>query len=391
MMRISLFSVCFLAGPLWAEVEQGPPNTGFSAAFASQSRVQALPATAVTVERFVDGLENPWGIATLPDGGWLVTERPGRLRLISAEGLVSNPISGLPAVAAIEQGGLLDVAIAPDFATSRVVWWTYAKPLAIGFATAAARGTLSDDSTALTDVVDIFVQDPPSIVPAHYGSRVVFDGQGHVFITTGERFTEANRLLAQDLDTTYGKVIRLTETGTIPADNPFVGRAGDDQIWSFGHRNVQGAAIDPATGALWAVEHGPQGGDELNHPQAGLNYGWPLVSYGENYDGSPVGTGAARADGVEEPVYYWDPVIAPGGMSFYQGNAFADWQGDLLIGSLNPGALVRIKLANGRVIGEERVITDVGRVRDVEELADGGLLLLIDDSQGGILRVRPQR
>ena len=390
-MRIALFSVCFLAGPVWAEVEQGPPNTAFVAAFADQSRVQALPATAVTVERFVDGLENPWGIATLPDGGWLVTERPGRLRLISADGLVSNPISGLPAVAAIEQGGLLDVAIAPDFATSRVVWWTYAKPLAIGFATAAARGVLSDDSTALTDVVDIFVQDPPSVVPAHYGSRVVFDGQGHVFITTGERFTEANRLLAQDLDTTYGKVIRLTETGTIPADNPFVGRAGDDRIWSFGHRNVQGAAIDLATGALWAVEHGPQGGDELNHPQPGLNYGWPLVSYGENYDGSPVGTGAARADGVEEPVYYWDPVIAPGGMLFYQGNAFADWQGDLLIGSLNPGALVRIKLENGRVIGEERVITDVGRVRDVEELADGGLLLLIDDSQGGILRVRPQR
>ena len=217
---------------------------------------------------------------------------------------------------------------------------------------------------------------------------MVFDGQGHVFITTGEHFTEENRLRAQDLNTTYGKVIRLTETGSVPADNPYVGVDGDDQVWSYGHRNMQGAAMAP-DGQLWTIEHGPQGGDELNHPGPGLNYGWPLVSYGENYDGTPVGSGLSRMAGVEEPVYYWDPVIAPGGMLFYDGAAFPDWQGDLLIGSLNPGALVRLKLANGRVVGEERVITDVGRVRDVEELADGGLLLLIDDTAGGILRVKP--
>jgi aldose sugar dehydrogenase len=310
------------------------------------------------------------------------------MRLIGADGTVSEPISGLPAVAAIEQGGLLDVAIAPDFANSRMVWWTYAKPLANGFATAAARGVLSADGTALTDVQDMFVQDPPTIVPVHYGSRVVFDGAGHVYITTGEHFTEENRLRAQDLNTTYGKVIRLTDTGTIPSDNPYIGIDGDDQIWSYGHRNMQGAAIAP-DGMLWTIEHGPQGGDELNHPEPGRNYGWPLVSYGENYDGTPVGSGLSRMEGVEEPVYYWDPVIAPGGMLFYQGNAFPDWQGDLLIGSLNPGALVRLKLANGRVVGEDRVITDVGRVRDVEELADGGLLLLIDATDGGILRVMP--
>ncbi len=387
-MRVALFSLCFLATPAFCEVEQGPPNTGFTPATADQTRAPALSATPVTVTPFVEGLENPWGIATLPGGGWLVTERPGRMRLISPDGVLSEPISGLPEVAAIEQGGLLDVAVAPDFATSRLVWWTYAKPLANGFVTAAARGVLSADGTTLTDVQDMFVQDPPSLVPVHYGSRIVFDGQGRVFITTGEHFTDTNRLLAQDLTTTYGKVIRLTETGSVPADNPFVGVNGDDQVWSYGHRNMQGAAITP-DGVLWTVEHGPQGGDELNHPEPGLNYGWPLVSYGENYDGTPVGSGLSRIEGVQEPVYYWDPVIAPGGMLFYQGDAFPGWKGDLLIGSLNPGALVRLKLTDGRVVGEERVITDVGRVRDVEELADGGLLLLIDDTAGGILRVMP--
>lgn len=389
MMRFLFFSLCFLANPVWAQVEQGPQNTDLTPATADQTRAPALPSTPVTVTPFVQGLENPWGIATLPEGGWIVTERPGRMRLIAPDGTLSGPIAGLPVVAAIEQGGLLDVAVAPDFATSRVVWWTYAKPLQNGFATAAARGVLSADGTTLTDVQDMFVQDPPSIVPVHYGSRVVFDGQGHVFITTGEHFTDQNRLLAQDLNTTYGKVIRLTETGSVPPDNPFVGIDGDDQVWSYGHRNMQGAAIAP-DGALWTLEHGPQGGDELNRPEPGLNYGWPTVSYGENYDGTPVGSGLPRMQGVEEPVYYWDPVIAPGGFLFYQGRAFPDWRGDLLIGSLNPGALVRLKLSDGRVVGEERVITDVGRVRDVEELADGGLLLLIDDTAGQILRITPQ-
>ena len=387
-MRYLLISLCFITGPVWAQVEQGPPNTNFTPATADQTRALALPATPVTVTPFVQGLENPWGIATLPGGGWIVTERPGRMRLISPDGALSDPIAGLPEVAAIEQGGLLDVAVAPDFVTSHVVWWTYAKPMPNGFVTAAARGVLSADGTTMTEVQDVFLQDPPSIVPAHYGSRVVFDGQGHVFITTGEHFTDENRLRAQDLNTTYGKVIRLAETGSVPSENPYVGVDGDDQVWSYGHRNLQGAAMSP-TGQLWTLEHGPQGGDELNHPEPGLNYGWPLVSYGENYDGTPVGSGLSRMEGVEEPVYYWDPVIAPGGMLFYRGDAFPGWQGDLLIGSLNPGALVRLKLADGRVVGEERVITDVGRVRDVEELADGGLLLLIDDTAGEILRVMP--
>ena len=372
-----------------AEVDQGPPNAGFDPAFAEQTRASALPPTAVRAEPFATGLENPWGIAGLPDGTWIVTERPGRMRLIGPDGSVSPPIAGLLPVAAEGQGGLLDVAVSPDFATDGLVWWTYAKPVAGGTVTAAARGVLSPDATALTDVRDVFVQDPPSPTPMHYGSRIVFDGQGHVFITTGEHSSDAERVLAQDINTTYGKVIRLNVDGTVPADNPFVGRDGVDTIWSLGHRNVQGATLDPATGALWTIEHGPAGGDELNRPVAGANYGWPEVSYGVNYDGRPVGTGQPRAPGFEEPVYYWDPVIAPGGMQFYQGAAFPEWTGDLLIGSLNPGALVRLQLDDGLVVGEERLLPELGRVRDVEIMSDGSLLVLIDAPGGAVMRVTP--
>jgi glucose/arabinose dehydrogenase len=379
-----------LAGPALAQVEQGPPNADFAPAFAEQTRAPALTATRVAAAPFATGLENPWGIAPLPDGRWIVTERPGRMRIIGADGSLSAPLQGLPPVAAEGQGGLLDVATGPDFATDRQVWWTYAKPMAGGFVTAAARGTLSEDETTLTGVADVFVQSPVSPTPMHYGSRIVFDTAGHVFITTGEHSSDAERVLAQDIDTTFGKVIRLTADGDVPGDNPFVGRDGIDTIWSLGHRNMQGAAIDPATGRLWTVEHGPAGGDELNRPDAGANHGWPVVSYGVNYNRSPVGSGEARAPGFVEPVYYWDPVIAPGGMLFYQGTMFQGWQGDLLIASLNPGALVRLRIEDGIVRGEERMLPDLGRIRDVETMPDGSVLVLIDDSDGGIWRVTPQ-
>jgi glucose/arabinose dehydrogenase len=392
MMRLTCLTLCAVLGPAatFAEVEQGPANAGFSPAFAEQTRAPALAASAVQAVPFALGLENPWGIAPLGDGRWIVTERSGRMRIIAAVGTLSEPIAGLPGVAADGQGGLLDVATGPDVATDRVVWWTYAKPVPGGSVTAAARGVLSADGTMMTAVTDIFVQDPPSQSPRHFGARIVPDGAGHLFITTGERSSAAERILAQDLATTYGKVIRLNLDGSVPADNPLVGRDGSDAIWSWGHRNMQGAAIDPATGELWTVEHGPAGGDELNRPGAGLNYGWPVVSYGVNYDGTPVGSGAPRGPGFEEPVYYWDPVIAPGGMLFYQSTFFPGWQGDLLIGSLNPGALVRLKLEAGRVVGEERLLTDRGRIRDVEEMPDGSLLVLVDDAEGGIWRVLPE-
>ncbi len=359
-------------------------------AFDSQTRAPEIVSDiALIAAPLAEGLENPWGIATLPDGaGYLVTERPGRLRLVTIDGQVSDPIVGLPQVHAEGQGGLLDIALGPTFAADRFIYWTYAKPMGNGLsATAAARGVLSEDLSEVTGAEDIFVQDPPSPSAMHYGSRIVFDGAGHAFVTTGEHSTEAERGLAQDIGATYGKVIRLRLDGTVPDDNPFVGQDGIDTIWSLGHRNIQGATIYHENGQLWTIEHGPAGGDELNTPEAGKNYGWPVISYGVNYSGSDVGAGIAAQDGLEQPLYFWDPVIAPGGMVFYQGAMFPEWQGNLMIGSLNPGALVRLTVEGTMVTGEERLLTDIGRVRDVEEAPDGALLLLIDAGDGAVMRV----
>ncbi len=370
----------------FAQVQQGPPNAGFAPAYADQTRAAALPTTAVAVTSFATGLERPWGIAALPGGQFVVTERPGRMRIINADGSVSGPLSGLPKVWDDGQGGLLDVAVSPDFAQNRLLFWTYSKPVSGGAVTAAARGVLNADGT-FSDVQDIFVQTDPSQAGQHFGSRVIPMADGTVWITTGDRGAGDRGSLVQDITTTHGKVIRVNADGSVPADNPFVGRDGADQVWSLGHRNMQGAAMAP-DGRLYTIEHGPRGGDELNQPIAGGNYGWPDVSYGINYRGSDVSSGIAVKEGTEQPVYYWDPVIAPGGMKFYDG-PYIDWQGDLLIGSLNPGALVRLKMENGRVVGEERLLTDVGRVRDVEVTADGRVLVLIDDSDGSVLEVTP--
>ncbi|MCR8723609.1 PQQ-dependent sugar dehydrogenase [Frigidibacter sp. ROC022] len=375
------------AGP----IAQGPANVPeFSPAFPEQTRAPELPQhIALTVTPVATGLSHPWGLAILPSGGYLVTERAGRLRHVAPDGSVSAPIAGLPEVLAFQQGGLLDVALAPDFATSRVIFWTYAKPLPGNkTATAAARGVLSADMTRLTEVRDIFVQTPPSGVPAHFGSRITPQGE-LVWITTGEHFTLSERQKAQSLATTYGKVIRLHGDGSVPEDNPFVGdAAARPEIWSYGHRNIQGDALDPE-GRYWTVEHGPQGGDELNLPLAGRNHGWPVISYGENYNGTPVGSGRSAAPGMEQPVYYWDPVIAPGDMVFYRGAAFPDWNGSLIIASLTPGGLNRLVLKRDRVIGEQKLLPDLGRVRDVDVDTDGSLLVLTDAEDGALLRIAP--
>lgn len=380
---IRILALMMLPMAAMAQVQQGPANADFTPAFPEQVRAPALPATSVQVQRLATGLERPWGIAQLGNGQFLVTERPGQLRLVNADGSVTGPLPGVPDVAFDGQGGLLDVAVSPRFAQDRTIFLTYAKSVRGGSVTAAARATLGPDG-GLTDVTDIFVQDNPAGNGRHFGSRIIPMLDGTVWITTGDRGAGDRGKLVQDPATTHGKVIRVNADGSVPGDNPFVGKAGNDLVWSLGHRNMQGAAIGP--GGLWTIEHGPRGGDELNRPQAGRNYGWPLVSYGINYRGSAVGTGQARADSFEEPVYYWDPVIAPGGMMFYDG-PFADWRGDLFIASLNPGALVRLKLSGGKVVGEERLLTDVGRVRDVEVLPDGAILVLTD--AGDILRVMP--
>ncbi len=372
------------------DFERGPKNANFQPAFPEQTRAplvaSGVDATLTTV---VGGLTHPWGIEVLPAGGYLVTERAGRLRHVAADGTLSQPIAGTPEVLAKGQGGMLDVALAPDFERSRRVYLSYAKPLPGGESvTAAAYGRLSEDMTELTGVTEIFVQEPGSTVAKHYGSRIVFDGAGHVYITTGEHSSDKTRVYAQDLDKTYGKIVRLTLEGEVPQDNPFVGQDGaEPEIWSYGHRNVQGAMM--RDGRLWAIEHGPRGGDELNLVEPGANYGWPVISYGIRYGGGPIGSGEAVREGMEQPVYYWDPVIAPGGMTTYDGSAFPAWQGDVFVGSLNPGGIVRLKLQGDRVAAEERLFMDLGRVRDVEVDSDGGLLAITDYGDGRIVKLVP--
>lgn len=371
-----------------APVEQGPPNVPeFRPAFEGQTRIdEQISGVTPKAEVVATGLERPWGITPLPDGGYLVTERPGRLRHLSEAGTLGPAITGVPAVANRGQGGLLDVTVGPDFAQDRRIYLTYAKSVGGGFGTAVARGVLSEDKTALRGVEDIFVASPPSQTPAHYGSRILFNADGLAFVTLGEHSSRADRVKAQDLGTSYGKVIRITPDGDVPPDNPFASQSGAlPEIWSYGHRNPQGAALHPETGTLWTIEHGPAGGDELNRPEPGVNHGWPVISYGENYNGSSIGRGITQAEGMAQPVYYWDPVIAPSGMTFYSGAMFPEWENDLLIGSLNPGGLVRLRIKDGRVTGEERFFVGEGRFRDVQVAPDGSVLILLD--QGEIWRL----
>ncbi|KIT18073.1 PQQ-dependent sugar dehydrogenase [Jannaschia aquimarina] len=389
---IRALPLLLLAAPACAQdFTWGERNTSLQPAFDQQFRAK-LASTDVELrtEVLAGDLVHPWGIAVLPgDAGYLVTERSGSLRHIASDGALSDPIANVPAVLDQNQGGLLDVAVGPTFAEDRVIYLTYAKPLGDGMsATAAARAVLSEDLSTLSDVQDIFVQAPPSPTPMHYGSRIVFLPDGTAAITTGEHSRPAERVFAQDLDKTYGKVIRVNLDGSTPDDNPFVGQDGAvDTIWSYGHRNIQGAVV-AEDGTLWTIEHGPAGGDELNRPEAGLNYGWPVISYGENYNGSDVGEGIAVQQGMEQPVYFWDPVIAPGGMMFHAGDMFGDWNGDLLIGSLYPGGVVRLSLDDeGFVVEEERLLRDIGRVRDVEVLEDGSFLILTDYADGAVIRV----
>jgi len=344
----------------------------------------------ITVATVADGLSHPWALAFLPDGSMLVTERPGRMRHVTQDGKISDPLSGLPEVDNRRQGGLLDVAIDPDFADSRLVYWSYAEPGDDGTtSTAVARGRLSDDMTGFSDVEVIFSQKPKVASTAHYGSRLVFDGEGHLYVTLGERSARAFRGQAQDLDSHLGKIVRLNPDGSVPDDNPFVGQEGAlPEIWSYGHRNVQAAALNPESGKVWSIEHGPRGGDELNIPEPGKNYGWPVVSYGVNYDGSPVGSGEQQAEGMVGPVYQWTPVIAPSGMIFYEGEMFPDWRGDLFVGGLASRALVRLELDGDEVTHEERLLTDRGaRFRDVAEGPDGAIWLVTDEDNGAILKV----
>jgi glucose/arabinose dehydrogenase len=373
-------------------LETRPPNAaGQRAAFPGQTRACAARSTvAYDVQVLAARLEHPWAVEPLPGGGLLVTERPGRLRVIATGGRVGDPIAGLPRVDARGQGGLLDVALGPTFESDRTIYWSYSEPREGGNATSVARATLSPDARRLENVRVIFRAVPAYDGTLHFGSRLVFGPDGMLYITLGERSDSVMRPQAQQLGSHMGKIIRIQPDGAVPPDNPFVGRAGArPEIWTLGHRNIQAAAFD-SRGQLWTVEHGARGGDELNRIEKGRNYGWPIAAYGQEYSGRPIGSGATAREGTEQPVYYWDPVIAPSGAEFYSGAAFPEWRGNLFVGALRDQRLVRLVLANDRVVGEEHLLADRGhRVRDVRQGPDGALYVVTDDPQGEVWRIVP--
>ena len=361
------------------------------AARAAITNAPAAPTTPVVVETVAKGLEHPWSLAFLPDGRALVTERPGRIRVVGKDGSVSDPIAGVPAVYAEGQGGLLDIAVAPDFPSSGLIYFSYAEPREggkSGTTVARARLALGDGGGSLGGLEVIFRQQPAVASSFHFGSRLVFAPDGSLFVTTGDRGSMRNA--AQDPTTSIGKIVRVAADGR--ALDGMARPAGWlPEIWSIGHRNVQGAAWDRSTGKLWTVEHGARGGDELNHPESGKNYGWPIISYGRDYSGAKIGEGTAKA-GLEQPVYYWDPSIATSGLTIYSGSLFPGWNGNFLVGGLSGAVLSRLVVRNGEIIAEERLLVERGdRVRDVREGPDGAVYILIDDQNGAILRLVPNR
>lgn len=356
-------------------------------------------AQGLRAETLASGLQNPWAVAFLPQGRFLVTERPGRMRVIEADGKYGVPLSGLPSIDAGGQGGLLDVITDAGFASNRRIYFCFSEPAATGGgnSTALARATLAADNNRLDDVQVIFSQKPKFSSSAHFGCRIV-EGQkegkpdGTLFLTLGDRYSRMQD--AQKLDNHHGKVVRINKDGGVPEDNPFVGRLGAlPEIWSYGHRNLQGATLAP-DGTYWTHEHGPQGGDEINLPQPGRNYGWPVITYGENYGGGRVGDGATSKPGMEQPLHYWVPSIAPSGMVFLTSDKYGKaWQGNLFVGSLKFAYLNRIELSEpfkGKVVREYKLLEGAGRIRDVRQGPDGLLYVLTDSPQGRLLRLQPQ-
>lgn len=365
--------------------EQTPAFPGQTRACEEKSNVD-LEVVVLT-----DDLENPWAVEPLPGGDLLVTEKKGTMRIVTASGQLGEPIAGIPDVDDAGQGGLLDVALSPQFASDRTIYWSYTEPREGGNATSVARGVLSADRRSVGNVRVILRTMPVYAGRMHYGSRLAFGPDGMLYVTTGERSDARMREHAQRLDGHLGKVLRIRPDGSSPQDNPFVGRAGAaPEVWTLGHRNIQSAAFDPE-GRLWIVEHGPRGGDELNLIERGKNYGWALVTYGEEYSGQPVPGAVTQKEGFEQPVYYWDPVIAPSGAQFYTGELFPAWKGNLFIGGLRDGVLVRLVIENGRVVAEEHLLDRGQRIRDVKQGPDGALYIVTDEDDGELWKVVPRR
>jgi glucose/arabinose dehydrogenase len=348
----------------------------------------ASSAGQLDVQTVASGLVNPWSLAFLPDGRMLVTERPGRIRIVTPEGQLSPPLNGVPEVWASGQGGLHDVAIDKAYAQNKTIYFCFAERTSGGGRTALARAKLNDGNGRLDEVRIIFRQQGPLSSGNHYGCRIVQANDGNLFVALGEHFSYRDE--AQNLGNHLGKLIRITPDGSAPADNPFVGREGARaEIWSYGHRNSQGLAINPASGDLWETEHGPRGGDEVNIIGKAKNYGWPVIGYGIDYSGEKIHDSTAR-NGMEQPIKYWVPSIAPSGMTFYTAKLFPKWAGSLFVGALKGKMLVRLSLNGNSVTGEERLLQNLNeRIRDVRQGPDGALWLLTDNSAGRILRVSP--
>lgn len=392
-------------------VETSPPNASDQKpAFPGQTRACAVKSdTAFEVSVVAKGLNKPWAVEPLPGGDFLITEKAGQMRVVSAKGEVGQPIGGLlpvgqggvsessgqgglPPIAADRQGGLLDVALSPNFATDRTIFWSFSEQREGGSGTSVARGVLSEDRKNLRDVRVIFRAMPTYNNGLHFGSRLAFGPDGKLYITLGDRFDRPNRPKVQQLDNHLGKIIRLNPDGSVPEDNPFVKQQGAmPEIWALGFRNVQSAAFDEQ-GRLWTIEHGPRGGDELNLVEKGKNYGWAIQSYGEEYSGEPIPGAETARECCVQPVYYWDPVIAPSGAEIYTGKVFPEWRGNVFIGGLASKRLVRLVIKDNRVVGEEHLLTDRGqRIRDVRQGSDGALYVVTDEGSGELWKITPKR
>ncbi len=374
-----------------APVETRPANDpNQKPAVEGQTRAPGVTTQGTLTNSVIaSGLEKPWGLALLPDNNWLVTEKAGRLRIVSASGEIGTPITGVPAVDAAGQGGLLDVILDPAFEQNRTIYFSFAQPREGGNGTAVASARLSDDNTQLENLRIVFQVVDTYDGDKHYGSSLAFGPDGKLYITIGERSDRPKRNDAQSLSSHHGKVIRINADGSVPSDNPYVGRSGAlPQIYTYGHRNPQGIAIQPGTGAVWTIEHGTRGGDELNLIKPGNNYGWPVAAYGIEYSGDAIAGAVTAVDGTVQPVYYWDPVIAPGGMTFYQGEMFPEWNGNVLIGGLGSKHLVRLVLENDKVVGEQRLLLGLGeRIRDVAVARDGAVWVITDEDDGKLVRL----
>lgn len=377
--------------------------------FPEQTRACAVETeTAYEVTVVARGLRSPWAVEPLPGGDFLITEKGGQIRIVSARGEIGEPLEGvlaveqggiteasreggLPPITARGQGGLLDVALSPNFKEDQTIFWSFSEDRENGSGTSVARGKLSKDRTKIEDVKVIFRAVPSYRNGLHFGSRIAFDKEGKLYVTTGDRFDRPNREKVQQLDNHYGKVMRINPDGSVPKDNPFVNKSGaKPEIWSLGHRNIQSAAFD-AEGRLWTVEHGARGGDELNLIKKGENYGWSVVTFGQEYSGRPIPDSKTRREGYVDPVYYWDPVIAPSGMEVYTGSKIPEWQGNIFIGGLVSQQLVRLVVKDEKVIGEEHLLTDRGqRIRDVRQGPDGALYVVTDQSNGELLKIAPK-